>query len=219
MSDAWTLDLSERFEAAMTLAGVSAVVKPDNLLLSLVTAVPRMLSGLLPPAAQPVAGPLLDALDALLGRVSVTVPVPGTDPAIVLSLASQADPVTASCTLLHERTHADQTRRVGGAQAAADYTSVELRAQREADGAAASLWLRHALTGELPADPPPLSSLYHLDADGQRLAAGVLASHLATVRAGCVPPIAACLDAARWLRASPVVPESIKARVPAFVVT
>ena len=51
--------------------------------------------------------------------------------------------------LAHELTHVVQIEAAGRAQAVADYTSGELRAQREADAAAAGRWMRYVLTGEI----------------------------------------------------------------------
>ncbi len=103
-------------------------------------------------------------------------------------------------------------------QAVVDYLNGELRAQREADAAAAGRWLRYVLTGEeaLLSAPPPLSDLYCLDAGDAALAVALMRSHVETMRAGLVPPIGSCVAAARWLRASPLVPDEIRARVPAL---
>jgi hypothetical protein len=213
VSAAWTPEATRAF-ARHVLEPHATVIRPGDPGREVAVLLVRALAGLLPGVARAALSPLLDAVDEHAGRVSVTLPTPlGT--VVVLSPAAVADPVTEACTLLHERVHADQVRDAGGTvQAASDYLgSGELRAQREADAAAGGAWLRYVLTGALPAGAK-LSPIYHLSDDEQNLALDLRASHAATIAAGLVPPLRACVDAARWLAASPLVPDDVRARVP-----
>ena len=185
----WTPALTAAFESAVVSPRVSLVVRPGD------------------PAHAIVTG----AAKALVGAL----PVPLLQPVIVLSQTAVADPVSEAATLLHELTHVVQIEAAGRAQAVADYTSGELRAQREADAAASGRWMRYVLTGELP-DAARLSDLYCLDAGDAALAVAIQQAHVETIRKGLVPNVRACVAAARWLRASPLVPDEIRARVPAL---
>ncbi len=66
----------------------------------------------------------------------------------------------------------------------------------EADAAAAGRWMRYVLTGELPT-AAKLSDLYCLDAGDAALAVAIQRAHVATIAAGLVPNIRACVAAAR----------------------
>lgn len=209
----WTRDLTLAFERAVVAPRVSLVVRPGDPAHAIVVTAAKALVGALPGVARPLVGVALDPLGDLVARVSVTVPVPLMQPVVVLSDAAMRDPVSEAATLLHEAVHAAQIEAAGRAQAVADYTSGELRAQREADAAAAGRWLRYVLTGELP-DPTRLGDLYCLDAGDAALALVVQRAHVETIRAGLVPNVRACIAAARWLHASPIVPDEIRARVP-----
>lgn len=213
----WTPALAAAFEAAVIAPRVSLVVRPDDPAAALLRLGVGALAAALPPVARTLAAPLVGVLEKRAEGVSVTVPafLPGALPVVALSRAAVADPVTTSCTLTHEVSHAGQIGRAGDVQAVADYLNGELRAQREADAAAAGRWMRFVLTGEMP-DAVPLSDLYCLDAGDAALAVALMRSHVETMRAGLVPPIGSCVAAARWLRASPLVPDEIRARVPAL---
>lgn len=211
----WTPALTAAFEAAVVSPRVSLVVRPGDPAHAIVTGAAKALVGALPAVVRPITGAALDPLADVMARVSVTVPVPLLAPVIVLSSVAVADPVSEAATLLHELTHVVQIEAAGRAQAVADYTSGELRAQREADAAAAGRWMRYVLTGELP-DAARLSDLYCLDAGDAALAVAIQRAHVATIAAGLVPNIRACVAAARWLHASPLVPDEIRARVPAL---
>lgn len=213
----WTLAHAEAFEAAVISPRVSIVVRPDDPAAALLRLGVGALAAALPSVARTLAAPVVGLVETRAASVSVTVPafLPGVLPVVVLSRAAMADPVSQSSTSLHEVTHAGQIGRAGDAQAFADYLNGELRAQREADAAAAGRWLRYVLTGELP-EVVPLSDLYCLDAGDAALAVALMRSHVETMRAGLVPPIESCVAAARWLRSSPVVPDEIRARVPAL---
>lgn len=211
----WTFALAAAFERDVIAPRVSLVVRPDDPAASLLRLGVSTLAAALPPVARELAAPLVGLVESRASQVSVTVPafVPGLRPVVVLSRAAVADPVALACTLLHERCHAGQIKAAGDAQAVADYLNGELRAQREADAAAAGRWLRYALTGA-PTFAVPLSDLYCLDAGDAALAVALMRSHIETMRAGLVPPLESCVAAARWLRSHPDVPEDIAARVP-----
>lgn len=212
----WTLDLTRALVAHLQSHGhLCDVIRPGDRLHDAVTAARRGLSELLPATVRPVVESALGEIDRAAETVSVTLALPARRPLVVLSPAAVADAVSEACTTLHELVHVDQIHRAGVGQTVADYVaSTELRAQREADGAGAGRWMRYVLTGELPPDPAPLDDLYRLDADGQAVAIDVLRSHYATIRAGGVPPLVVCVDAARWLRGRSELPAEIVARIP-----
>jgi hypothetical protein len=213
----WTPDLAAAFEAAVIAPRVSVVVRPDDPVAALLRLGAGALAAALPSVARTIAAPVVGLVESRAANVSVTVPafLPGVLPVVVLSRVAVADPVSLSVTSLHEVTHAVQIGRAGNVQAVADYLSGELRAQREADAAAAGRWLRCVLTGEL-LGVVPLSDLYCLDAGDAALAVALMRSHVETMRAGLVPPLESCVAAARWLRSHPDVPEDIASRVPLF---
>jgi hypothetical protein len=172
------------------------VVRPGDPAHTIATGLYRALASVLPGVTRAP----LEALEERAERVSVTLALPALGPVIVLSPAAVSDPVAWTCTLAHELVHVDQIERAGIAQAAVDYLgSGELRAQREADAAAAGAWLRAVLTGA-PVDVAPLADLYHLAPDDHALALDIQRSHAATVAAGLVPPLNACVEIADWLR-------------------
>lgn len=209
----WLPSHTDALAAALARAYPARVVVPGDVSHDLATGLYRLLVGALPATWRAVAAPVLDGLDSLAARVSVTIPTPDV-PVIVLSHAAVADATTRACTMLHEWCHVRQIAHVGRWQTGVDYLgSGELRAQREADATAAALWLRYVIDGALPETAPALADLYHLDAGDSHLVADILAAHLATIRAGCVPPIDVCVVAARWLLASPTVPDDVRARV------
>ena len=155
----------------------------------------------LPSAVRPLTSVALQSLDDLAQRVTVTIATLG-DPVIVLSPVALADDVTHMATLAHEWVHVGQIARAGRVQSAVDYLgSGELRAQREADAYAAGLWMRYVLTGDLPETAPSLSELYHLDAGDAALARAIISSHLASTRAGVLPPLDVCVVLARLVAA------------------
>lgn len=213
----WTPALAAAFERDVIAPRVSLVVRPDDPAATLLRLGVSTLAAALPPVARELAAPVVGLVEKRAAEVSVTVPafLPTVRPVVVLSRAAVADAVSVTCTLAHESTHAGQIGRAGDVQAVADYLNGELRAQREADAAAAGRTLRRWLTGA-SFDTSPLSDLYCLDAGDAALAVAILRSHEATALAGLVPPIDVCVAAARWLRAAPDVPGEIRARVPAL---
>ena len=211
-SHTWTLALTNALRVHLLAWRRATVLRPGDPALSAVSGLYRSLAGLLPAGVRAVASPVLDALDERAERTSVTIATP-LDPVVVLSPAAVADPITEACTLAHEWCHVRQIAD-GRIASVVDYTSGELRARAEADATACALWLRYVLTGVLPAEAPTLGDLYRLDAGDHELARGVLRSHLATIRAGLVPPLDVCVRIARWLRATPYeMPADVRARV------
>lgn len=202
-------------ESALRAWRPATVVRPGSVEHTIATALYRALVDALPPAVRAVTGGVLSSLDDLSQRVSVTIATP-LDPVIVLSASAVSDPVTEAATLAHEWCHVAQIAHAGRAQVVVDYLgSGELRAQREADACAAGLWLRYVLTGSLPDEAPTLGDLYHLDAGDVALARAVIASHLATIRAGACPPLDVCVRLSQWMDSMPasVVPAEVRARV------
>ena len=209
----WTPALTNALRVHLLSWRRATVLRPGDPALAAVAGLYRALTGLLPAAARAVAAPVLDALDERAERTSVTLATP-LDPVVVLSPAAVADPITEACTLAHEWCHVRQVAD-GRVASVVDYTAGELRARVEADATACALWLRYVLTGTLPDAAPTLGDLYHLDAGDHELARGVMRSHLATIRAGLVPPLDVCVRLARWLRATPYeMPAAIRGRIP-----
>lgn len=209
----WTLALTNALRVHLIAWRRATVFRPGDAALVVMSGGYRALAGLLPAAVRAVAAPVLDALDERAERTSVTLATP-FDPVVVLSPAAVADPITEACTLAHEWCHVRQIAD-GRIASVVDYTSGELRARAEADATACALWLRYVLTGELPVEAPTLGDLYHLDAGDHELARGVMRSHLATIRAGLVPPLDVCVRLARWLSGTPYeMPAEIRGRIP-----
>lgn len=209
----WTLAHTRAVEAHLRAWRPAHVMRPGDTALVAGAGLYRALVGMLPASLRAVAAPVLDALDRRADTTSVTLATP-LDPMVVLSPAAVADPITETCTLAHEWCHVRQIAD-GRIASIVDYTEGELRARAEADATACALWLRYVLTGDLPTDAPTLGDLYHLDAHDHDLARGVMRSHLATIRAGLVPPLDVCVSLARWLRATPhEMPADVRARVP-----
>ena len=194
-----TLDISQALGAHLAAKHGAHVVTPDD---APAVAARAMLSALARVA--PVLSDLVAELEVRADRVSVTVPTPaGT--VIVLSPAAVADPLRYAATVAHEMQHAQQLDAGGAVRTSIDYVaSPELRARAEADAYAVGLFVRYALTGSLPRADDAVASLssdtYHLAPEEVTLGAGVLASHLATMAAGGVPPLTVAVDVLAWLR-------------------
>lgn len=189
-------------EAALRAWRPALVIRPSDAVYHLVVGGPRALAASLPDAVKPFVGAGLDLIEKQAGHTSITTATP-LDPIVTLSPSAVADPITEACTLAHEWCHVNQIARNGRAQAVADYIDGELRAQREADAAAAGLCVRYWLTGELPAEAPALSDLYLLSEGASALARRILASHLASIRDGVCPPLDVCVRLSQWLHATP----------------
>ncbi len=202
-------------ETALRAWRPALVVRPGSVEHTIATTLYRALIGALPAALRGVSSIVLGSLEERSATTTVTIATP-LDPVIVLSPAAVADPVTEAATLAHEWCHVAQVAHAGRVQSVVDYLgSGELRAQRVADAAAAGVWMRYVLTGALPDDAPSLADLYRLDAGDAALARSIIASHLATIRAGVCPPLDVCVRLAQWLHATPLdVPDEVRARVP-----
>lgn len=197
-----------RIEAALQPHYPSTVLRPGDPLHTAAVTLYAALAAAQPVAMRALTAGVLSSLETLSQRVSVTI---GT--VVILSPAAVADDVTHGAALAHEFVHRSQEARSGIIQAAVDYTSGELRAQREAEACAAGLWMRYVLTGDLPVDAPTLSDLYHLDAGDSAMARAIIAAHLATIRAGVVPNLDVCIVLARWFRTQTDIPADVLARV------
>lgn len=209
----WTYAHTRAVEAHLRAWRPAHVMHPGDTALVAGAGVYRTLVGMLPASLRAVAAPVLDALDRRADTTSVTLATP-LAPVVVLSPAAVADPITEACTIAHEWCHVRQIAD-GRIASIVDYAEGELRARAEADATACALWLRYVLTGALPDDAPTLGDLYHLAAHDHELARGVMRSHLATIRAGLVPPLDVCVRLARWLRATPYeMPAEIRGRIP-----
>ena len=196
-----------RIEAALQPHWPSVVLRPGDPIHTAAVGLYGALSAAQPAALRAVTGVVLSTLETLSQRVSVTI-----GPVIILSPAAVADDVTHAATTAHEFVHRSVEARDGIVQAAVDYTSSELRAQREADPAAAGWWMRYVLTGELP-DAASLGDLYHLDAGDAAMARQILAAHFATIRAGVCPNLDVCVVLSRWFHAQTDIPADVLARV------
>ena len=200
-----------RIEAALQPHYPSTILRPGDVLYTVAVGLYSALAAAQPAPMRAVTSVVLSSLDTLSQRVSVTI-----GSVIVLSPAAVADDVTHAATIAHEFVHRSQVERAGIVQATVDYLgSGELRAQREADAAAAGLWMRYVLTGNLPDEAPTLGDLYHLDAGDAAMARQIIAAHLATIRAGVVLNLDVCIVLARWFHAQDDIPADVLARVAA----
>ena len=73
--------------------------------------------------------------------------------------------------------------------------------------------MRYVLTGDLPDEAPTLSDLYHLATGDAAMARQIIASHLATIRAGVCPTLDVCVALSQWFHAQADVPADVLARV------
>jgi hypothetical protein len=148
---------------------------------------------------------VLDVLDTETTTRSVTLPkVGGEGAVIVYSAAALADPVELIETCAHEHEHARVLKADPDLQVAMDYLNGELRATVEARAYAVGAFSRYLVTGAWQtADEivAPLAHGYALDAATREHTAALVASHLATMRAGVVPSLEVCHEVLRILRA------------------
>lgn len=158
-------------------------------------------------------GAILDRLDT----ISVCLPLGvGGRSLVLLSRAAMRSAEGAMETLAHEAHHDRQSDDGGHLRHAWDYAvSAELRARYEAEAYAVGLWARYLLTGQKPEAHDSLVSLgggtYHLGEGDLSLAAGVLTSHVDSIRAGVCPPLSTAAELLAWLRAE--APEAIVGEV------
>lgn len=198
----------KRIEAALQPHYSATVARPSDPLYVLATGFYRAASDAQPSAMRALTSVALSSIEDLIAHASITFAS-----LIVLSPADVADATTECVALAHQFQHRSTAIRDGFLQSVTDYTSGELRAQREAGASAAGLWLRYVLTGDLPADAPTLGDLYHLDAGDAAMARQIIAAHLATIRAGVVPNLDVCVVLARWFHAQTDIPADVLARV------
>jgi hypothetical protein len=148
---------------------------------------------------------VLDVLDAEMASRSVCLPkVGGEGAVIVYSAAALADPIELIETVAHEHEHARVLKADPDLQVAMDYTSGELRATTEARAYAVGAFARYLVTGAWQtADEivAPLAHGYLLSASEREHVATLVASHLATMRGGVVPPLEVCHVVLEILRA------------------
>jgi hypothetical protein len=148
---------------------------------------------------------VLDVLDAEMAARSVCLPkIGGEGAVIVYSAAALADPVEIIETCAHEHEHARVLKADPDLQVAMDYTSGELRATTEARAYAVGAFARYVVTGQWQtADEivAPLAHGYLLSPADREHVAALVASHLATMRAGVVPPLEVCHVVLEILRA------------------
>ena len=210
-----TLDTARACAASLALARGAKILDPDEArpyLETLATAV-----SLVPGAAPIVAavrGLLSGAADAVAG---LALPTPwGT--LVLLSPRALVDGPTLLSVVAHELVHDAQARAVGAGQVAVDYLHPELRAHREGEAGGVGLWARYLVTGERPSPSDAgvaTSALYHLDAAHKAFGRAVVASALASIPDGAVPPHSVARDLLAWLREhapEAIVAEEYKAR-------
>lgn len=160
---------------------------------------------------------ILDVLDTETASRSVTLPKIGGDGAVIVySAAALADPLETIETCAHEHEHARVLRADPDLQVAMDYTSGELRATTEARAYAVGAFARYLVTGVWQTADEIVAPLAHgyLLTDTERAhAVTLVASHLATIRAGVVPPLEVCHAVLEILRAhhpEAIVPEAFR---------
>ncbi len=163
---------------------------------------------------------VLDVIDTETASRSVTLPqIGGEGAVIVYSVAALADPIELIETVAHEHEHARVLRADPDLQVAMDYASGELRATTEARAYAVGAFARYLVTGAWQtADEivAPLAHGYALDAATREHCAVIVASALASMRAGVVPPFEVCgvvLAILRQHHPDAIVPDAF--RVPA----
>jgi hypothetical protein len=147
---------------------------------------------------------VLDVLDTETASRSVTLPqIGGEGAVIVYSAAALADPVELIETVAHEHEHARVLKADPDLQVIVDYANGELRATTEARAYAVGAFARYVVTGQWQtADEivEPLAHGYMLSASERAHAVTLVASHLATIRAGIVPPLEVCHEVLEILR-------------------
>lgn len=179
-----TRELAARYRAT--------VLSPSDISVKVARAILTGLGGLIPGA-----GPVIEGLLARAEHTSITVPLLAGGCLIVLAPQHVSDPLAHCEVICHEMQHARYIEAEPDAAVIVDYLgSGELRGLREAEAYAVGMWVLYLLTGELPTLDRAFSALasdaYHLDDGDQATARSTLESHLDTIRAGSVPPLAIC---------------------------
>ena len=158
-----------------------------------------------------------DALDPATSSRSVCLPqIGGEGAVVVMSAAALADPVETIETIAHEHEHARVLKADVDVQVFADYLNGEMRATVEARAYAVGAFARYLVTGAWQtADEivAPLAHGYALDAATREHCAVIVASALASMRAGVVPPFEVCgvvLEVLRAKHPEAIVPEAFK---------
>ena len=184
------ISLAESRSIALALAPEFAarVVEPESArpLLAGVEAAVSLI-----PGAGPIVSQVRALLDPLASAVAgLAVPSPwGT--LVVLSHAAVVDGSTYLSTIAHEFCHAAGVQTLGAGQVAVDYLHPEMRAAREATPGGVGLWVRYLVTGVRPSPDDAgvvRSDLYHLGAEHRAFGRELVASCLATIDSGAVPP-------------------------------
>lgn len=169
-------------------------ITPDTWWLSLSRMALRAAS-LAPPLAW--LRSVLDVLDTETATRSVTLPQIGGDGAVIVySAAALADPVETIETAAHEHEHARVLKVDPDAQVIVDYANAELRATTEARAYVVGAWARYLVTGVLQTAEEivaPLAHGYLLSESERAHCVALVASALASMRAGVVPPYEVCV--------------------------
>lgn len=165
----------------------------------------------------PFVRTVFDVLDPATSSRSVTLPqIGGEGAVIVYSAAALADPVETIETATHEHEHARVLKVDPDLQVIVDYSNAELRATTEARAYACGAFARYLVTGvwqtaeEIVA---PLAHGYLLSESERAHCVTMVASDLATMRAGIVPPHQLCVDVLAILRRhhpEAIVPEAFR---------
>ena len=184
VADTLTRELAARYSAT--------VLDPSHVSVKIARAILTGLGGLIPGA-----GAIIDGLLARAEHTSITVPLLAGGSLIVLAPQHVSQPLARCEVVCHEMQHARYIDAEPDAAVIVDYLgSGELRGLREAEAYAVGMWVTYLLTGDLPtldrAFDALASDAYHLDDGDQATARSTLESHLDTMRAGSVPPLAVC---------------------------
>jgi hypothetical protein len=194
-----TFDTARALAAALAASHRAIIVDPDDARPWLATLEAAL-------ALIPGAGPVLATVRGLVEGASESVaglalPTPwGT--AVLLTPRAMVDPAAYLATVTHELVHASQVVHLGAGQTAADYINPELRALREAEAGGVGLWARYLVTGARPSPEDAgvvRSGLYHLGADDKAFGRAVVASLLAPIDTGAIPPHGVARELLAWL--------------------
>ena len=205
-----SLDVAKAAIGAYANALGVRVFEPGDARVAFGLSLAKGITALVPGGAS-VLGDMLSVFDKATETVSVTLPAPGGT-VIILSKNAMAGGRAYYRTGLHELVHAGQISRVGGVQSAVDWLgSGELRAEREAEACAVSLWADFLVSGEVPSPDDASvikSSFYHLDPPDKAFARGVVTSVLGSIESGGVPSFALAATSLAWLKKN--APEAIQ---------
>lgn len=200
-----SLDQSRALVAHVASLHGCTVLTPDSPVAEIASTLIAGVSDLVP-----VVHTLVEAMGALLGGSSHTLPIPGTSPCrsvVMLSRDAVATPAGYAETGCHECQHGAQGQAVGSGQVLVDYImSAELRGLREAHAYSVGMFVRHVVDGtpySVDAAIASLSSpLYALGADDLELARHILDGHALLVDRKRPPPLSVAVEALKWLRAN-----------------